>query len=182
MNTFGKLKDILLGHLTRNGVAMQTEGGVDMVGAAINSALTYIQRSRDFEWNKTDIRIHCNPKGDLLTNAVDLDTNQPIQIKRILQAYGTTKPGICGGPKVDYLSKSSQVARNTYGQQCGSAPERVIHSATKVFACPTPDGGYDLYFEAVKWLQPLVHELDSNFLLDYGLDFLLYRTLKALNL
>lgn len=180
MNTFGHIKEVILGHLTRNGMSMQTEGGVDMVAASIHSAQTYIQRKRDFQWAKTDIYIQCDPTGDLILNAVEVDTKQPVKIKRINVAYGTKEPSLEGGPKVDYISKNSQVYRQTYNQS-GSTCERVIHSATKVFASPRPEGAYKLWFEAVKWIPPLVNESDTNFLLEYGFDFMLYRSLKELN-
>lgn len=181
MNNFGHIKDRLLGHLTRNGLSMKTEGGTDMVAAAINSALVYIQRKRDFEWNKHDIKVHCNPKGNILTQAVLLDNNEKVQIKRINQAYGTSRPSLTGAAKVDYLSKSSQVSRETYGGRCSLDLERVIHSACDVFVQPTPNDPYDLYFEAVIWLPPFVNETDTNFLLTYGMDFMVYRSLQELN-
>ena len=180
MNTFGELKDILLGHLSRNGVSMQTEGGSDMVAVAINSAMTHIQRKRDFEWNKITTQVNCNPKGNLLTQSLDLDTGEAVTIKRINVAYGVLKPELAGGPKVDYLSRTSQAQVNTYASGCPTAL-KVIHSGSDVFAVPTPEGAYKLYFEAIKWLPKLVHQSDTNFVLTYGFDYMIYRSLQELN-
>ena len=180
MSTFGALKDILLGHLTRQGVSMHTEGGIDMVGAAVNSALVYIQRKRDFEWNKKTIKVSCNPRGSILTQAVDLDTDTPITIKRIIQAYGLIKPEDSGTPTVDYLSKTSRNTDLRMGKSCANIPA-VIHSADSVVLSPTPNDQYFLYFEAVKWLPPLVADSDTNFIMTYGYDYMLYSSLQELN-
>ena len=159
---------------------MQTEGGQDMVATAINSALTHIQRKRDFEWNKDTIQVHCNPTGNIMTQAVSTTTNKPVVIKRINIAYGNNDPGLTGGAKVDYLSRTSQSSVATYGSGCCTST-KVIHAGCNVHMVPPPADNYKLYFEAVLWLPKLEHDSDTNFILLYGYDYMLYRSLQELN-
>ena len=181
MNNFGKLKQVLLGHLTRNAISMETEvGSVDMLGVAVNSAMTHIQRLIDFEWNKGTIKVHCNPTGSLVEQTVDHTTGKEVVIKRIIQAYGHVEPkqGMTSA-KIDYLSKTSDVVDKTYGERC--LGPRVIHSACDVYMSPAPAEAYHLYFEAVKWMPELEHDSDRNFLFVYGFDYLIYRSMLELN-
>ena len=183
MSDYGELKEILLGHLTRQAPSMVTEGGVDMVGLAIRSAVNHLQRSNDFEWCKQTVSVQCDPTGNI-NNALSYEQGlqgKPVRVKRIIQAYGAVPPKLIGSPQVMYFSKTSQVTDDTTGPNVYTNTMRVIHSAQNVYLSPLPEGPYKLYFEAVCLLPKLVHDSDTNFLFEFGFDYLTYKSIQALN-
>jgi hypothetical protein len=77
----------------------------------------------------------------------------------------------------------SQITDSTNSKKnhCFCAGAKVVHEGQKVFMSPRPEGAHDLYFYAVKWMPRLVKDDDTNFLLEYAFDFLMYRSILELN-
>lgn len=179
MSTFSELRDIALGCVSRAHSSFQA-GVTNLADIAVNNALIYTQRNWDFEWNKGEVSIACSPKGSVLT-AVD-SNGSPTQVKRIIKAFGTTIPTGHNDKEIPYLSRGSQVKDDSGPGQCVSSVARVIHEGPVVYLTPEPEQSeHTLYFYAVKWLPRLVKPTDTNFLLLYGFDYLMYRTVMELN-
>lgn len=182
MSDFYNIKQVVLGCVSRLSSSFNT-GTQNFVDIAVNNAIIYAQRKADFEWNKGDISIECDPTGNIMS-AKDED-GCVVKIKKIIKAYGLTQPPMGASPSIPYLSKVSQIADDTLTQKSACwAPDspRVIHNGQKVFHVPTPtETPYNLYFYAVKWLPRLVKDSDTNFLLEYGFDFIMYRSILELN-
>lgn len=174
------MRQTLLGCVSRLGSSFNT-GTSNFVDTAINNAIIYSQRKCDFEWNKEVVKVNCNPVGSILT-AFD-EFNQPVKLKKIIKAFGLENPGLNNNQSLPYLSRTSQISDDTQRAQhrCSSSDPRVIHDGMKLYFTPQPEGAYDLYFYAVKWLPRLVKEQDTNFLLEYGFDFIMYRSIIELN-
>lgn len=184
MSNFKQLKDVILGCATRAPESFQS-GTTNFVDVAINNAVIFAQRQHDFEWNKGEVSIECNPRG-LITSAIDEDSQQPVQLKRIIKAFGENKPTGVLDVSFPYLSRVSQVGDNTKAQLNHSPVyegwPRVIHQGQTIYLTPIPTANpHKLYFEAVKWLPRLCRDCDSNFLFHYAFDFLMYRSIVELN-
>lgn len=182
MSTFAEIKHAVLGCVTRISSSFQS-GSVNLVDIAINNAITHAQRQRDFEWCKGVVKVSCNPKGSLMLAQPEEGSNTPVIIKRIVKAYGTEQPTGHDEKAIKYLSRASQTTDNTQAysagiQLCGPA---VIHDGQHVYITPAQTGQYWLWFYAVKWLPRLVLDSDTNFLLVYGFDYVMYRALVELN-
>lgn len=179
MSDFYTIKQVVLGCASRVGSSFNT-GNNNYVDIAVNNALIYAQRKCDFEWNKGSVKVVCNPTGDVMVGT-DVNTGEPTKIKRVLKAFGTVAPELGKDQSVPYLSRVSQIADDTK-PCCASSNVRVIHEGRRVFITPQPEvKPYDLYFYCVKWMPRLVKDEDTNFLLEYGFDFILYRSILELN-
>ncbi len=177
-----EMRDAVLGCVSRKASSM-TSGTVNLADLSINNALIYLQRKCDFEWNKMEVKLRCNPMGNL-SNCKDSEGNL-VMVKRIIKAFGTNKPTGHGDISVPYLSRASQIADDTgarkIGCGCGSG-QIVVHSGASVYVSPNPSTApYDLYMFAVRWLPRLVKDDDTNFLMEYGSDFIMYKAVELLN-
>lgn len=183
MSNFQELREVVLGCVSRAKGSFQA-GTQNFADIAVNNALRFTQRNWDFEWNKGDVAVVCNPRGSILSG-MDSD-NCPTQIKRIIKAFGTVEPTGHNDYEIPYFSRGSQIKDATGAKKnncCCSSP-MVVHQGTSLYLSPRPtpvEDPYTLHFYAVKWLPPLCKPEDTNFLLTYGFDFLMYRAIVELN-
>lgn len=181
MSDLFNMRQTVLGCVSRIGGSFQT-GTVNFVDTAINNAIIYAQRKCDFEWNKALVSVSCDPTGRI-DKAVEIDTGETVKLKKIIKALGSVNPGLANNRSLPYLSRTSQIADDTLRKQnhcCDNSP-RVIHDGIKVYHTPLIEGKHNLFFYAIKWMPRLVKESDTNFLLDYGFDFIMYRSIIELN-
>lgn len=178
MSTFGELKEIILGCISRVQSSFQS-GGTNFANVAINNALLYTQRNWDFEWNKGVVSVACDPVG-LTTKALDANGAQ-VKLKRIIKAFGTSEPTGHRDTEIGYYSRGAQIKDDT-AIGCGTLKPRVVHEGRRVWMTPKPtEEDYTLFFYAVKMLPKLEKDSDTNFLLEYGFDYLMYRSIMELN-
>jgi hypothetical protein len=181
MSNFKVLRETVLGCVSRAKSSFQA-GGQNFADLAVNNAVIYAQRNWDFQWLKGDVSIDCNPKGSVLT-AKD-DCGCPVKLKRIIKAFGVTAPTGHGDLEIPFVSRQTQIERNTQGAKhcCNSLDSaHVIQSGQSVYLSPEKLEAHTLYFYALKWLPRLEKDTDTNFLFDYGFDFLMYRSIYELN-
>ena len=173
------MRQTVLACVSRIGTTFNT-GTQNFVDTAINNAIIYAQRKCDFEWNKGVVSIRCAPIG-YIDQA--FENNEQVRIKRIIKAFGPVDPGLSNNQSLPYLSRTSQIADDTLRKQnhCPCNGSRVIHDGQKVYHTPLIGEPHELYFYAVKWMPRLVKEQDTNFLLDYGFDYIMYRSIVELN-
>lgn len=176
------MRQAVLGCVSRAQSSFAT-GNQNFVDTAINNSLIYAQRRCDFEWCKGEVSVDCNPFGNIIT-ATDTE-GQQVMIKRILKAFGVKQPQVGLGTSIPYLSRVSQIADDTTGKasscHCSCSGNRVVHEGRKVFHMPEIKGPHKLYFYAVKWLPRLVKPEDTNFLLDFAFDYIMYKSILELN-
>lgn len=180
MSNYGEIKQAVLGCVTRQNASFQS-GQVNLVDIAVNNAVIYAQRQKDFEWCKGLVSIDCNPKGSLM-NAKD-ESGLAVKLKRIVKAYGINQPTGHDETSIRYLSRASQTADNTGMALSGNRPcsPSVIHDGMSVYITPQQIGPHVLWFYAVKWLPRFIKDSDTNFFLEYGFDYIMYRSLVELN-
>lgn len=179
----GEMRDAVLGCVSRNSNSF-VSGSVNLADVAINNALVYAQRKCDFEWNKLGVKLRCQPKGNLLS-CVDYDGN-PVRVKRIVKAFGTLEPTGHGDVSVPYLSRASQIADNTTARANSCAclgGQIVVHEGQQVYVSPMALDAepYWLHLFAIRWLPRLLRDTDTNFIMEYGTDFILYKAVELLN-
>lgn len=179
MSDFYNLRQVILGCISRAGSSFNT-GTQNFADIAVNNAVIYAQRKCDFEWNKGVVQIACNPAGSIM-QATDMD-GKAVKVKNIIKAFGSTDPGL-EGTSIPYLSRVSQItdSTNSRANHCFCAGTKVVHEGQRVYLSPRPENEYNLFFYAVKWLPRLVKDDDTNFLLEYAFDFLMYRAIVELN-
>jgi len=180
MSNFGELKQTVLGCVSRLSSSFQT-GATNFVDVAINNALIFTQRQHDFEWNKGVVKIACQPTGNV--SLAITEAGDTCKIKRIIKAFGSVQPTRGFDKSIPYLSRASMISDVTGLAKYQTRPcdTAVIHDGKSVFLLVPPSANYELWFYAVKWLPRLVSTIDTNFLFEYGFDFLMYRTLQELN-
>jgi len=183
MSNFGILRETILGCVSRAKSSFQA-GGQNFADLAINNAIIYAQRNWDFRFLHGEVSIICNPRGSMLT-AKDRD-GCSVKLKRIIKAYGLTELTGHGDLEIPYLSRQSQTKDNTNASKNGCCYNgtKIVHDGMEVYLSPaTVENGTEqtLYFYAVKWLPRLTRDEHTNFLFDYGFDFLMYRSIYELN-
>lgn len=183
MSNFGILREAILGCVSRAKSSFQA-GGQNFADLAINNAVIYAQRNWDFQFLFGDVSVLCNPRGSMLS-AVD-ECNCPVKLKRIVKAFGLAEPTGHRDLAIPYLSRGSQVSDHTMANRnscLGYDGIKVVHTGENVYLSPAPADptAYKLHFYAVRWLPRLTRDTDTNFLFEYGFDFLMYRSIVELN-
>lgn len=175
---FQDIRESVLGCISRCHHSLDT-GNTSFVDLSINNSLIFLQRKIDFEWNKKTVKVHCNPMGSIM-EAADFYSGEKVKIKSIIKAFGEIVPTGHGDTAIPYLSRACQI--NDEGKSpCFQGELKVVHEGQKLYLSPTDKKSYDLYFYAVTWLPKLCRPEDTNFLLEYGSDFILYKTIENLN-
>lgn len=177
-----EMRDAVLGCVSRQSSSL-ISGNINLATVAINNSVSFAQRKCDFEWNKMGVKLLCNPKGNLM-NCQDYENN-PVKVKRIIKAFGTLEPSGHQDISVPYLSRVSQIGDDTMARQnrCfHSSSQIVVHEGQQIYVSPKPSSKpYFLHLFAVRWLSQLKNDHDTNFLLEYGTDFILYKSVEFLN-
>jgi hypothetical protein len=185
MSNLYDMRQVIQGCISRQTSSFNT-GTMNFVDIAINNAIIYAQRKCDFEWNKGVVKMVANPFGRI-DQCTDVDS-VAVTIKRIIKTFGLVDPELHKNKSLPYLSRTSQIADKTDRMSHGhsgnpNVDDRpvIIHDGVKVYHSPAIDGEHDLFFYAVKWMPRLLKEEDTNFLLLYGFDFIMYRAIIEIN-
>jgi hypothetical protein len=111
------------------------------------------------------------------------ECNCTVKLKRIIKAYGSVQPLGHKDLAIPYLSRQSQIAdsTNAHHNHCPHDGLKVVHDGEYVYLSPEKEGEHYLYFHAVRWMPRLTRPEHSNFLFDYGYDWLMYRSIVELN-
>ncbi len=185
MSNFGILRETILGCVSRAKSSFQA-GGQNFADLAINNAIIFAQRQWDFQFLKGDVKITCSPRGSMMT-ARDTEGTCVVKLKRIIKAYGTGVPDPHNAVSIPYLSRQSQIAdvTNSRANDCHCYNgTKVVHDGEYVYLSPAVvevGTEYDLWFHAVRWLPRVSRDEHTNFLFDYGFDWLMYRSIYELN-
>lgn len=184
---FGKLKTLILAYVKRSEESL-IKDGVNTLEVAINNAQLAIQRDHDFNWQRAQIYVDCSPIGNILTGAKKAVDDSVVVVKRVVKAY-TYDSGFGQLVPIEFRSKDTH-AHDIYVQtRLGAIPveatgeaQKVVQQGQDVWLYPMPEGGSTrVYFDAVIYLDELVEDTDTNFLLVYARDFLMYHAIVELN-
>lgn len=186
----GEMRDIVLAHVTRSADSLQVKN-VNLVTVAINNALLFAERKLDLEWSKCEVSVECNPKGNILTGALD-SNGSLVKVKKILQVL-TAPESLLTLPYVskDWLIRNHSGARDNltppafqtkHTEGSSALCTAVVHEGPEISLYPQPSTlPYTIPLRVVKYLSPLVNPDDTNYLLEYGYDYITYKSVKNLN-
>lgn len=192
MNTepnFGELREIVRSFVTRSLSSISTTShALDAV--AINNALMYAQRKHDFQWNKKVVYCDLNPKADISSDFYLESTDGAVTVKRIEQAYRTNTSG--QQYPVEYISRATFADKIQRRVQLGQIDTTdtstaiglnwIVHHGADLYAYPQSTSLPErVYFDAIIYQPRLSTDTDTNFLLQHGYDFILYRSIIELN-
>lgn len=185
---FRSLKDAVSAYVSRPESALIIND-VNLLEVAINNALVYAQRKHDFEWNNELVEVACNPKGNVWSGATLADTVTAVKVKRMDKAYLRNTAG--DEYPIDLVSKQTLARCIELSIRTGvatsetppSVPQRAVMHGQTVWLHPLPTSTpYDIWFDAVVWLEPLVGPTDTNFLVEMAHDYFVYRSIMELNM
>lgn len=197
---FSSLKTAVAAYLQRDTTTFVV-GSFDMLQLACNNAKNYCQRSVDLEFARQFAQVTSVSlaNGGLLTDATLFGSATTLVIKSIERAFVNTSAD--GQFPIDIISRDAYTRR----LQRRFANVRTIEQAAEVYsgvrstnlvlvqygqrfyvypASSNVFGGastIDVFFDVIEWLPDMVNNSDTNFLLDYCFDFLMYRSIYELN-
>lgn len=189
--TILQFEEVIKAYITRQGSSLMTGDNQSLLRVAVNNAKIYAQRTVDFNFLKDSVYIDCNPRGSILTGMKLESDNSAVKIKNLKKAYKLIPNGQAKIP-IKYVSQAYLAeAIQKRGDLCQVSNEDsrqglnvfdyAVQHGTSIYQYPTPNVSYRLYFDAVIWIAPYAADGDTDFFLEYCVDFLMYRTLVELN-
>jgi len=179
-----------------------TYGTVNLLTQAANMARKWAERERNFEMCKTTAQITSVSltSGALLSSMVARGTTTPLAVKSINKAFLSLSGGIGEFP-ISMISRETHVERlaRHFDQVRNVSDTSKMCNRTNLMnyftlvrhgdyiyitpADPVALGGDNVivYFDVVKWLPDYVADGDTDFLLTYCEDFMLFKTVQMLN-
>lgn len=191
---FVEVKKTVAAYLSRP-TSVFVVDGVDLLSNAINLARKHAEKLIDFEFNKARAKLPSVSvsTGALFSSIVDLDGN-PIRTKGIERAW-VTDSSLARRQPLEILSSNaweSRLARR-FDQTDPrlDPPSREIASPTlilhgdRLYVEPSTMYGtgttVDLRLHVVKWLPDYSADGDTDFILDIGAEWIIYRSIQQLN-
>jgi hypothetical protein len=192
-------KAVVAGFMQRDASAFVV-GDVDLLDRAINQAKSWAQRKQNFELSRAMITVPDvdYQNGASLDDAVLYGSDDSVKVKTLIKAF---LPGANSVKlPVDIITRDLHVKRlqrsydgwNTGDLQKTTQPTPVsywaiVRAANQVYVTPadqTALGGttVDVHFDAYLWLPDYSEEVDTDFLLEFCEDFMLFRSVYQLNL
>lgn len=182
---FAKLKTLILAYVKRTEASV-VKDDVNTVEIAVNNAMLAIQRDHDFNWLHKQIYVDCDPIGNVLTGAkLSLDDTS-VKVKRLLKAY-LKEPNSDQLQPIDFQSQATHAHDVHKAQKLGLSrsqsgePARLVQQGQNIWLYPRPTAATRVYFDAVVYLAELDGDSDTNFLLEYARDYLMYSSIIELN-
>jgi len=191
---FVEVKKTVAAYLSRP-TSVFVVDGVDLLSNAVNLARQHAEKLIDFEFSKARAKLPSVSvsTGALFTSIVTLD-GSPIRTKGIERAW-TTDATLSRKYPLEILSSNAWEARlaRKFDQTDPrlDAPSHVIASPTlilhgdRLYVEPSTLFGtgttIDLRLHVVKWLPDYVADADTDFILDVGAEWVIYRSIQQLN-
>lgn len=184
----GEVRDAVLAHVSR-GISSVQVGGINLADQAIKNAVLSVERKIDLEWSKKEVCVSCSPTGNLLTDTVDAN-DETVKVKKVLYALA----GSGSFRTIPYVSKTGLIADQSGQDRFVINPasesrhsdtsgyqKAVVHDGQTLSLFPRPTEDYNLYLYAVTYLPTLSQPSDTNFILEYGYDYIIYKAVHNLN-
>lgn len=197
--TFGELKRQVAGYLNRPTASFVVDG-LDLLSKAVYRARLWAQLNHNFEYNRCAITIPdvSTTSGASLSTAVLYGTETAVPVKTIETAY---LPVSSGGAIVEIpigITQRRLHALALRRKYAGIAPSDVastnvlsmskyemVQVGRQIYIRPadtaTLGATFDLHADAVRWSEIFTGDNDSDFFLQFGESFMLYRSLVELN-
>lgn len=201
MATVLELKTAVAGFMQRELDVFVRNGPpeVDLLLRACNNARLYAERRLDFELSKVQVDFAMTLGGQTAISAATLyGTATAVSIKKIVRPYLHMTAG--GEYPVELWSKSKWAARlQRRYEKAGVtpldtsqeiditdlAPLVVVQDGPNIFVAPadtaTLQSTFTVSADAIKWLDAYADNDDTDFLLTYAFDWMMYRCIFELN-
>lgn len=165
-------------------------GGADLLLIAINRAKQFAQKAHDFEYLRSTTTVTIDPSAGAPYPTAP-------RLKKIERAYLNSTPGT--GVLVDFSSKKALVDQNyssvnqvDFQTESGRLINVDLYTKISLYLqgqtlklFPYPITSYPvncpLLLDVILWSANYTTGADTDFFLDYGEDFMLYRTVRELN-
>ena len=203
VTTVTQLKIAIAGYMQREpSVFVRTVGNasVDLLLFACNNARLHAERLVDFEYSRQDCKVEVDrTDGGSLAFATEVDdVNTGVSVKKIVSPFLPAQDGTRfpvelwsrkkWNDKVRRRLESFQPRdnRSTFPELFAQTPFVVVQEGRTVFVAPAdetqfPTNPFDLYFNVVSWLPSYVTGSEDDFLLEFGLDWMLFYSIHQLN-
>jgi hypothetical protein len=202
--TLLQLKQAVAGFCQRDiATFTRQDSGYDVLLQACNNARLYAERNIDFEksFEQAYVVISDLTAGVNLSTAVTYDTRNAVtptsvSIKKIVKPFiastnGQLVPVTLWSKRKwnDRLERKLELIddRTAVNLEEGTSMEiLVVQQADKIFVYPASttlfaSGSATLALDVVKWLSEYTTNTDTDFLMTYCFDWLMYRTIYELN-
>jgi hypothetical protein len=195
--TVTELKTAAAGFLNRDASAFVV-GTFDVLLAACNNARLYVERTVNLEMARVAATLTVNlVNGGALSSAVLTGTATPVSVKHIkwagfaLEGVANTIVPVKIYNRDDYLRRIQRRFANASDLTVASLdsinlPFGVYRMNNTLYAVPNagfPSGAttVDVYMDVFKWMDSYTTGNETDFLLDYCFDYMLFRTISELN-
>lgn len=196
---YADFKDFVAG-FTQRSKTSYVVGGSDVLALAINQARRQIERRVDFEMSRVLAYLTLPVSGDYvaLSTAKLVVDDSSIDLKQVVKAfYPTTNGGLL---PIDVISRNVHIQRIRRTFVTSSSNVEELSQATLYEYYGVGMNGLSIYLipagaqnhssattvritvDGIRWLADYSDDDDSDFLLEYAPDVLLYQTVKTLNM
>lgn len=169
----------------------------DLLLQAMNNARLYAERKIDFELSIAQVTIPSvsATSGASLLTAVLKDTTTACRIKKIRTPFLALSDGSTFPVELWHKSRWNERLKRRYALASPldpasqldftESPFSVVQDGNTVFVSPMDTNAlgstFDLELEALVWMDEYVTGAETDFLLDYCFDWLMYRCIFELN-
>lgn len=180
---FGQLKDIIATYVKRGRHSLVSqEFEIDLVGVAINNAKTYAQRTYDFKYLKKSFKFSVpevawnNPTWRF--RLTDEELGLP-PIKKIISAIGNEYdlPIV-----TEQIFRNRKRARFMKGGGDADLVSCLVLEGDEIYLNNVVfQEGDVISLQGIEWLPDYENAGDTDFLMTYGKDYLLYKAMNEIN-
>jgi hypothetical protein len=195
--TVNELKTAAAGFLNRDASAFVV-GSFDVLLQACNNARLYVERTVNLEMARVLASVSVNlSTGGALSSAVLSGTATAVSVKHIkwagiaLADDATTIVPIKIYNRDDYLRRvqrkfANASTNNAAEFEAPNLPFGIFRLANQIYIVPASGfasgtSSATVYMDVFKWMDSYVNGTETDFLLDYCFDYMLFRTISELN-
>lgn len=172
---FGEMKAAVLAFVKRTQTSFNI-GGQDILSLAVNQARLYSERLYDFEHSRVAAKVDVPPDGVDIT-AATLTNGSPVSLKTIKAALVSDEEN-----RLVPIRTISRADHHVVSLLSGGPSQlSLAQFGTTLYLTPRPANTVTVFLDAIRWLKPYVEDTDTDFLLTYCHDYMLFRTIEMLN-
>lgn len=174
---FGELKKTVLAFIRRTSASV-TVDGQDILSQAINMARQYSERLYDFEHNRVLGKVTLTNAGAPISAITD-ENGTSLRVKSIKAAYLKDE----STSKLFPIELISRAEHFVTARVVEVSRPTVVRFGDSLYFLPTPDQlkPVVVYLDVIRWLKDYTDDADTDFLLMYCADYMVFRTIEMLN-
>lgn len=177
-NTFLTLKNAVAAYVGRNKTDFTYFTTEDMLLRAANNAKDFAQRQVDFEYSTVLAQISVGATGASMDSATLAGTATGVTLKCIRKSFLTSSTNEL---PLQMLSRDAYVNKLARFGGPPSDETYIVQIGRTVYLLPAPTTATLVYVDGIQWLSDFSADGDTNFLLTFCFDYLLFRSILELN-